>query len=138
MANEIFVDTSGFYALLVSRDPHHAMAKAVLRRAMRQKRRFITTDYILDETATLFKSRGISHLATALFKVVGDSRVCRIEWTDVSRFEAAQQVFIKHIDQSWSFTDGHSFHVMKDLRLRDALTKDRHFGEAGFTVLLVN
>ena len=65
-----------------------------------------------------------------------DSKVCTVEWTDPERFWKARSFFVRHCDQAWSFTDCLSFQVMKQLRLRDALTKDHHFREAGFIVLL--
>lgn len=136
MANEIFVDTSGFYALLIGKDDRHAVAGRVLRDAQRRKRRFVTSDYVLDETATLLKVRGHGHLLGAFFDTVRSSAVCRIEWMDAERFSAAQAFFLKHAGQDWSFTDCVSFQVMKHLRLRDALTKDSHFHAAGFVVLL--
>jgi uncharacterized protein len=55
---------------------------------------------------------------------------------DADRFHAAEKFFLKHADQDWSFTDCVSFCVMKELRLHDALTKDRHFQDAGFIALL--
>jgi len=61
---------------------------------------------------------------------------CRTEWTDADRFHAVQSFFLKHADQGWSFTDCLSFRIMKELRLRDALTKDRHVEAAGFAVFL--
>jgi uncharacterized protein len=136
MALEIFVDTSGFYALLVSGDEMHESAKKVLRDARRRKRTFVTTDYVLDETATLLKARGLAHLLSALFDTIDASRACRIEWTDSERFHAAKSHFLKHADQAWSFTDCLSFGVMKQLRLRDALTKDAHFQQSGFAAML--
>jgi len=136
MANEIFADTSGFCALLVKGDDQHAAASRVLREARRRKRGFVTTDYVLDETATLLKARGFVHLLRPLFETIEQSQVCRIEWTDPDRFHEAQAFFLKHTDQAWSFTDCVSFRVMKQLRLGDALTKDGHFHEAGFVVLL--
>jgi predicted nucleic acid-binding protein len=136
MANEIFVDTSGFYALLVLADDRHAAASRHLREARRRKRRFVTSDYVLDETATLLKARGQFHLLVAFFNAVLTSKACRIEWMDAGRFQDVQAFFLKHADQAWSFTDCFSFRVMRELRLRDALTKDRHFHEAGFAVLL--
>jgi predicted nucleic acid-binding protein len=38
----------------------------------------------------------------------------------------------------WSFTDCLSIHLIRKPRLRQALTKDAHFTEAGLTVLLPN
>jgi uncharacterized protein len=136
MANDIFVDTSGFYALLVKDDDRHVAAQRILHDARRRKRGFVTTDYVLDETATLLKARGLGHLLRPLFETLDQSRACRIEWTDADRFRDVQAFFLKHTDQAWSFTDCVSFRTMKHLRLRDALTKDGHFREAGFVVLL--
>ena len=136
MANDIFVDTSGFYALLCKGDDRHPAASRVLAEARRRRRRFVTTDYVLDETATLLKARGFRHLLGPLFEAVAASQACRLEWTDPDRFQQAQAFFLKHADQAWSFTDCLSIRVMKDLRLSDALTKDTHFHEAGFVVLL--
>ena len=136
MANEILVDTSGFYALLVKGDNQHRAAAVILREAQRRKRRFVTTDYVLDETATLLKARGHVHLLGAFFDRLLKSQACRIEWTDPGRFHDAQVFFLKHADQAWSFTNCLSFRIMKELRLRDALSRDGHFQEAGFAVLL--
>lgn len=136
MANEIFVDTSGFYALMIQEDDQHQTAVRCLDEARKRKRRFVTIDYVLDETATLLKARGHIHLLGPLFEKVLASHACRIEWTEPERFHSVQTFFIKHLDQSWSFTDCLSFCLMKELRLREVLTKDDHFHQAGFVVLL--
>ncbi len=136
MANEIFVDTSGFYAMLVKGDDKHVVVQRVLREARRRKRGFVTTDYILDETATLLKARNLVHLLSPFFEKLDASRAFRIEWTDADRFQEVRKYFLKHADQAWSFTDCLSFCVMAHFRLRDALTKDAHFAQAGFAPLL--
>ncbi len=136
MAREIFVDTSGFYACLVAGDDRHQTAVATLASARRTRRAFVTTDYILDETATLLRMRQAGHLCERLFDIVFSSQVCRVEWMDPERFAVARNYFRKHGDQEYSFTDCFSFCVMKELRLTDALTKDAHFQHAGFKPLL--
>jgi predicted nucleic acid-binding protein len=136
MANDIFVDTSGFYALLIKGDDRHEAAVGVLRAARRRKRRFVTSDHVIDETATLLKARGFAHLLRTFFDSLQTSHACRTEWTDADRFHEAQHFFLKHSDQAWSFTDCLSFRLMHSLHLRDALTKDHHFPEAGFVALL--
>ncbi len=137
MANEIFVDTSGYYAMLVRDDDGHAGVGRILRDARKRKRRFVTTDYVLDETATLLKARKLTHLLSSFFEKLDASKVIRIEWTDADMFHDTRTFFLKHADQAWSFTDCLSFLVMKRLHLRDALTKDAHFRQAGFQPLLV-
>ncbi|MBI3466335.1 MAG: type II toxin-antitoxin system VapC family toxin [Planctomycetes bacterium] len=136
MSRELFVDTSGFFALLVRRDSKHQAARRILRRSRDELRRLVTTDYVLDETATLLKSRGEGRLADDLFNRVFQSAACRVEWTDEERFAKLRPFFLKHLDQAWSFTDCLSFWIMKEFGLKDALTTDAHFEQAGFVALL--
>ncbi|MEK7269887.1 MAG: PIN domain-containing protein [Planctomycetota bacterium] len=136
MAIETFVDTSGFFALLASDDPAHEAAVGVLREGERGRRRFVTTDYVLDEAATLLSARRKRHLARALLHATLHGGACRIEWTDAERFHRAADFFERHSDQPWSFTDCLSFLVMRQHRIRDALTRDDDFRKAGFTPLL--
>ena len=136
MGRELFVDTSGFYALLVRSDPKHAAARRILRQARSERRRLLTTDYVLDETATLLKASAQAQLAQPLFERVFQSSACRIEWTDESQFIATRDFFLKHSDQAWSFTDCASFCLMRALKLPEALTTDVHFHQAGFVALL--
>lgn len=136
MAGEIFIDTSGFYALLVRGDDQHDRARHAMRKAAKKKQRFVTTDYVLDETATLLMARGGAPVIPALFESVSASKACRVVWMDVERFEKTKALFIKNIDKIWSFTDCFSFIIMKDLQVREALSKDAHFRAAGFIPLL--
>lgn len=136
MARETFVDTSGFYALLVERDEMHQTAARILRAAHRSRALFVTTDYVLDETATLLLARGLGHLVDPFLRSTLHSKACAIEWTDQEAFSRAAAFLGKHIDQGWSFTDCVSFQTMKRGRIREALTKDQHFVKAGFVALL--
>jgi predicted nucleic acid-binding protein len=136
-ASRTFVDTSGFYAVLVRRDPMHTRANEFLAHAARTGRALVTSDYILAETATLLRARGHGHLAAGLFQTVSASHACQIEWMDPERFDQTRLFFLKHHDQSWSFTDCFSFVIMRALGLRDALTTDAHFRQAGFNPFLI-
>jgi predicted nucleic acid-binding protein len=137
MTGKIFIDTSGFFAILAKRDDVHAKAADIFKRAREQKVKFITTDYVLDETATLLRARGLGDLVPSFFEIVLAASVCRIEWMDQELFSSTVAFFNKHDDQEWSFTDCFSFIIMKQVHLSDALTKDGHFSAAGFVPLLV-
>lgn len=136
MPDETFVDTSGFYALLVMQDDQHEAASDFLRQAAERRQRFITTDYVINETLTLLKARGHQRLLADFIDSVLHSTACRIEWTDAERFAETSAFFLKRLDQDWSFTDCLTFRVMAELHLREALTKDVHFEAAGFIALL--
>jgi predicted nucleic acid-binding protein len=45
-------------------------------------------------------------------------------------------MYARRPDKHWSMTDCISFVVMEEMGLTEALTADRHFEQAGFTVLL--
>lgn len=134
---DTFVDTSGFYALLVRGDRWHARAVAAVAEAARRRDRFVTTDYILDEAATLLKAGGHGHLLAAFFESIDSSAALRIEWTTSERFSATRTLCLRHADKTWSFTDCLSFVIMRALGLKNALTSDTHFAQAGFRVLLM-
>lgn len=136
MASEVFIDTSGFYALLVRDDDRHDEAVDLMRSADEKRRRFVTTDYVVDESATLLAARGLAGVIPRFFETVFASSALKLIWVDSERFERSQALFLRNLGRGWSFTDCVSFAVMKELRLREALTKDAHFVDAGFLALL--
>lgn len=137
MSNNIFIDTSGFYAVLVGKDEKHDQAKEVFREVAEAAGVFVTTDYILDETVTLLRARGFGHLLPGFMHRTLNSRACRVEWMDSQRFRQTWDLQQKCADQGWSFTDCFSFWIMDGLEIRKALTKDQHFEHCGYHALLV-
>lgn len=137
MAASVFVDTSGFYAFMVKRDGAHRAACKHMRALAQRGDELWTTDYVLDETATLLKARALSHLLSDFFEAIFASKVCHVEWMDADRFLEVRTFCLKHRDHPWSFTDCFSFCVMKRRKIARALTKDGDFHTAGFVPLLV-
>lgn len=136
MAREIFVDSSGLYALADRHDSSHAPAEECVRRLLASGVEMVVTDYILDEACTLAKVRAGGDAALRLLDIVERSRALQMCWVGVERFEAAKAFFRRYADHGYSFTDCTSFVLMREMRIRDALTTDRHFVEAGFRALL--
>ena len=135
-AIDVFMDTAGFLGLWDAADEHHAQALRLQDELARKGRRFLTTDYIIDETVTLLLVRH-SHAAAADFlQTVTNSESMQLLWITPDRFHAAAAFFARHADKEWSFTDCVSFGVMHELNLRDCFTTDQHFRQAGFNPLL--
>src|ERR1041385_1910521 len=135
-AADVFMDTAGFLALWDAGDEHHPEAVRLQTELARKRRRFLTSEYIVDETVTLLLVRHSHAAAVDFLDTLEKSESLRLEWIDPSRFHAASRWFRKHADKEWSFTDCVSFAVMQELRLRDAFTTDHHFRQAGFAPLL--
>ncbi len=133
---EIFIDSSGFFAFLVHRDPAHPAARGLFQILHGQKRRSCTTDHVIAETLTLLRARGQNHLCHTFYNIVQNTPSLHIAHTSEDIFAKAAAFFLRHSDKGYSFTDCVSFVVMREKKLTDALTTDVHFAQAGFKSLL--
>lgn len=135
-ATEVFVDTAGFLALWDAADAYHGAALALQEDLVRKRRRFVTSEYVVDETATLLRLRHSHGAAVDFLDTIQRSEALRLEWIGPDRFHAAAALFRKRADKAWSFTDCVSFVLMQELRIRDAFTTDHRFRQAGFVPLV--
>jgi predicted nucleic acid-binding protein len=132
----IFVDTSAWYATEVEDDVNHEPASKFLSEVASGKHGVsITTDYVLDETLTLLRSRRDLETACSFIGKIRKSKSVRIIWVDEKSFEKALDLFGKSDGKSWSLTDCTSFALMRELLMQSAFTFDGHFREAGFQPL---
>jgi hypothetical protein len=130
----LFVDTAGWMACADSADPAHHAATKARDTWLEQGGLLITTDYIADETLTLIRIRLGHAAAEAWWRQVDGSSLLRWEVISPARADKARSLFFRYHDKDFSFTDCTSFVVMRELKLREALTTDHHFAQAGFTL----
>jgi uncharacterized protein len=135
-AGDVFFDTAGFLALWDRTDEHHSRAVKLQADLTRKRRRFITTDYVVDETTTLLLVRHSHTAATDFLQTIRSTGFLHLKWTDSELFKDAADLFVDHDDKEWSFTDCVSFVVMRNAGLSDCFTSDHHFRQAGFNALL--
>jgi uncharacterized protein len=131
----LFVDTAGWVACADSVDLAHRRATAARDQWLHEGGVLVTTDYVVDETLTLLRFRLGMAEAEAWWHQVDDSPRLRWEYISLERTDKARDLFFRYVDKEFSFTDCTSFVVMRELRLRDALTTDHHFAQAGFLTL---
>ena len=81
------------------------------------------------------KVRRRASAARYLEGILQDSSVTVLP-PDMARFRRGLALYANRPNKEWSLTDCVSFEVMRELRLTDALTGDRHFEQAGFRALL--
>src|SRR5215207_9100002 len=118
MANEVFWDTSGFFALLSSDDPKHEAAVALVRQQMGDRRGSVTTDAIIGECCTLLIARRKPHLVERLLDVTEQSASLTVVHLDRALVAATRDFLRHHLDHQYSFVDCASFVVMARHTLR--------------------
>jgi predicted nucleic acid-binding protein len=103
---QYFADTFYFLALLNPRDEFHLAAQSAL-------------------------SSTVAKLITTRW----DSQV-EISSASEELFHRGMELYRNRPDKDWPLTDCISFTFMDDLGIKEALTGDRHFRQAGFVPLL--
>ncbi len=129
----VFVDTSGWMACADRADPSHTACCAARDEAL-EGGRLVTTDFVIDETLTLIRFRIGVDAADAWWRQIDASSRLQWERIDGDRSEQARQVFFQYRDKDLSFTDCTSVAVMRELKLKTAITTDHHFRQIGFEV----
>ena len=131
--NALLADTSFFVAYLNPRDEHHALAMEWMTASSQQ---IVTTEWGLAELGNFLAQGRNRRLLGPLVRALSAEERVEIVPTDHASFVDALTLYIRRPDQCWSFTDCTSFRLMKARRIKDALTTDHHFEQAGFRVLL--
>lgn len=132
--NKIFVDTSFFKGLVDQKDDFHDESKKILTKLQDNSYEFISSNYVLDETYTLLRTRCDLDTAIDFHDGLG-SGLLKLT---LLRIEIDDEIFAWELfKEPWrhlSFTDCTSFALMNRLDLKDVATFDEHFARAGFTI----
>lgn len=132
---KVFVDTSFFKALIDEKDEFWTEASAILTLLERSDSELITSNYIVDETATLLRvRRGLEKSLKFRRLLIGGMPTIKLVRVTIADDAIAWDWF-KNDWSNLSFTDCVSFAVMKRLELSHVATFDDHFKRAGFTIV---
>jgi len=124
----IFVDTSAWFARYTPRDKFHPAARDFLRK---NRELLVTTDYVVDETLTLFKARDNYDRALLVGPQLLSEELADLVWVEPKDVQAAWEVFERFRDKQWSFTDCVSYVIIKRLQITRAMAFDDHFRQFG-------
>lgn len=130
-----FLDSGYLIALGVKNEQRHRVATRHWNRVLDAERRLITTTFVLDETVTYVNRRGTHSAAVEMGLLILNSPVSELIHVDFALLMKGWSYFVRHQDKRYSLTDCISFVVMKDRGVRQALTFDQHFSQAGFECL---
>jgi len=129
----VFADTSYYLALVNQSDPRHERAVDLAENLLG---RVLVTEYVLIEFGSALSHGSDRLVFLSLLEDLQRDNAITIIPASESLFRQGIDLFAARPDKECSLVDCISFIVMKQRRLQEALTTDRHFVQAGFRALL--
>jgi predicted nucleic acid-binding protein len=129
----IFVDSGAWFASVIEDDVDHRAAKEWFEQNTDD---LFVTDYIIDETLTLLRSRGAKIKSLELGKLFFETDKVLVHYLAADELREAWNVFKQYSDKGWSFTDCSSNVICAKLEIKHAISFDKHFKQFGALVIL--
>ncbi|MCL5991331.1 MAG: PIN domain-containing protein [Bacteroidetes bacterium] len=131
-----FIDTSYIIALSSKKDQLHQKAVNIADIINKNKISLLTTEFILLELGNSFSKQHLKQKGIILIKsIYHDENIEVIKLSD-KYYQLGLALYENTQDKNWSLTDCISFEILKDRNVRNVLTSDSHFTQAGFNKLL--
>lgn len=129
----MLLDTSGLFCLFHRDEPQNAESVELYTRA----KILLTHSYVLAEFVPLTQSRGLPRAQALEFsqRIIDDSGI-ELVWVDDPLHRQALSLLQARQDKTYSLCDAVSFVLMRERKINEALTTDKHFVLEGFERLL--
>ena len=132
----LLVDTSGWLALLNVAETSPVRAGDIYRKRFSASWQIVTHDGILLEVGNSLSSQQWRNNVIAWRERVTSSERVLVVSLNETLLAKGWNLFAARKDKDWGIIDCLSFIVMQEHEIREALTADKHFAQAGFTRLL--
>lgn len=134
MPASLFVDSGAWLAYFSARDGRHQDADRLIRQALRRKIPLITSELVLAEVHQLLLFRAGIKPAAAALDVIDRSPSVSVHFSTGSLHREARGWLARFHDQVISYTDATSFALMTARNCKVAISFDRDFVLAGFSL----
>jgi uncharacterized protein len=128
-----FVDTGILIAIMLRDDALHERAVVWDQRLQGS---CITSDFVLLEFADVLSAPALRASTQEMIERIREDPDIEVVVADGKWIDRGFELYSARKDKAWSLTDCISFEIMRDAGIRDALTHDHHFEQAGFRALL--
>ena len=128
----VFVDTGAWFAIQVTDDMHHDVARHTLPALVEGCQSLVASNLIVGETYTLLRiSKGYREAKRFLDRLEQSGKLERLLITE-NLERHAYEILHRYADHPFSYVDATSFALMRQQRIRYAFAFDSHFATAGF------
>jgi predicted nucleic acid-binding protein len=130
MTDQVFIDTSAFYALMDGSDQFHDRARNSWSALLNKEIFFNTNNYIVVETGALLQNRLGFEAADLWYKDI--LSIVDILWIEETAHQTAYELWLSLGRRKLSLVDCASFVTMRSHKIENVFGFDRHFEEQGF------
>ena len=136
MNPNVFVDTSGWFAAINTRDSHHHDVVQTYDDLVAKRTSFVTSSLVVAEMHILIvRDRGAA-AGCALLDAIYTDPLYRVVAVDRDlESEATDRWLRKFVAQRFCLADAVSFEIMRRERIGEALALDHQFEVAGYRLL---
>lgn len=131
----IFIDTGAFLARYIEKDQHHKEALVKWNKLHKSNSKYFTSNFVLDEMITLLGRWAGEEFSLEKAYSIYNSDSFTILRPEESDEMHALEYYKKYRDKKIGFTDCISFALMKKQRIQKVFSFDRHFADAGFSLI---
>jgi uncharacterized protein len=128
-----FVDTGAWFSLAVPWDINHTHGRIWFESNTEP---LITTDYVIDDSLTLLRSRREPERALMLGERLFSGELAEIYYISPEDIEESWRTFRRFSDKGWSFTDCTSKVVIEKFGIARAFSFDQDFRQFGSVVVV--
>ena len=132
---KIFVDTVFWLAYFNRKDQWHESAQRAFG-ALPAGVGFVTTEEVLTEFLANSSAPGLRVAAAGIVRRIMSDPQVEVAPQEHMSFVKGLELYEKRGDKGYSLVDCISMNVMKTMSITDALTRDRHFAQESFNVLM--
>ncbi|MBI3991367.1 MAG: type II toxin-antitoxin system VapC family toxin [Candidatus Omnitrophica bacterium] len=136
MIESVFVDSFSWIALINKSDNHHEVSLKTIEDFLNKQVKLITTNYVVIETINaLSKVEFRKAVIEFIDKLEKSPSVEIVKITD-EIYNNAWRLYQQRMDKDWGIIDCTSFEVMRIFNLKKAFTNDKHFKQAGYSLVI--
>lgn len=131
--NEVFVDTSALYALLVESDGKHRAARTAAQSLHNQDARLVTSSFVVLEAISLLQARFGVETVRVFYRDV--LPLLKVLWVGEELLHRAMAALLASSQRGISITDWSSFTLMREREIERAFAFDDDFSRQGFELV---
>ncbi|MBI5234007.1 MAG: type II toxin-antitoxin system VapC family toxin [Deltaproteobacteria bacterium] len=135
MTEAVFVDSFAWIAAINKSDNYHKASLKTIEMLLGKRVKLVTTNYVVIETINALSKMEFRKSVIAFVERLEISASVEMVKINDDIYRNAWTLYQKRMDKDWGITDCTSFEVMRLFDIKRTFTNDKHFEQAGYSLV---